>query len=172
MAKRVPKAEKPYEPVKESLVRSVLNPLAKRRSAPAPEPEPKAEPLEPLPPPPERPAATAPAPVETPRRAGPPRRREKRLLLSLEEEAEIERLVGRVAAELGTTLKLSHVMRATLHLLRNGEDEIIRHARASSGLSRPPNGDHTALIQFEYRLAQLLGHALQASRPLSGQAAR
>ncbi len=159
MAKRAPKAEQPYEPVKESLIRSVLNPNSKEAatSQVAPQHDPS-----PLPPPP-RPRAVPsqlPTAVSMPRTVA-PKKREKRLLLSVQEEAEIERLVQKIAAELGTTLKLSHVLRASIRLLLNAEDEIVRHARAEPPMNRPPNSQHEAIAVFETQLSNLIQRALR-----------
>ena len=43
--------------------------------------------------------------------------REKRVLLSADEERQIERLVDRLGEDLGTSLKLSHLLRACMTLL-------------------------------------------------------
>jgi hypothetical protein len=92
--------------------------------------------------------------------------REKRVLLSASEEREIEHLVSRIAGELGTPVKLSHVLRAYMILLLHAENEIMKRARQSAPLHRPPNGDPVALASFEQRLAQILLLALREARPL------
>ena len=71
--------------------------------------------------------------------------REKRVLLTLAEEREIERLVARVAEELATPVKLSHMLRAYMTLLLHAEGEITKRARLTGPLHRPPNGDAVAL---------------------------
>src|SRR5262249_19879327 len=87
--------------------------------------------------------------------------REKRVLLTQAEEHEIERLVSRVAAEVSTPVKLSHLLRACVTLLRHAEDQIADQARQSGTLTRPSNGDPAALAEFEYRLAQILSAAFR-----------
>jgi len=174
MAKRVPKDDKPYRPLEESLVRSVLAgqsaggaqtavaiaeppppessakpqpETADRRPTPRvvrPEPEPELE-RRPTP----RPATVAEALPEK-------RDREKRMLLTRAEERDVERLVDRLANELGTSVKLSHVLRAYMMMLLHAEDEVLERARKSPGLIRPGNGNAPELAEFEKGLAQVL----------------
>ncbi len=81
--------------------------------------------------------------------------RQKRLMLSLAEERAIEKLVGRIADELGTTVRLSHVLRACIVILHHAKPQILRRA-ASIRLNRPPNEMADVLGDFERRLARLL----------------
>ncbi len=81
--------------------------------------------------------------------------RQKRLMLSPKEELAIEKLVARVAEQLGTTLRLSHLLRACLILLQHAEPQILRRAM-STKLNRPPNEMANVLGDFERRLARLL----------------
>jgi hypothetical protein len=92
--------------------------------------------------------------------------REKRVLLTSSEEREIERLVARVAEELGTPIKLSHMLRAYMTLLLHAENEITKRARQTTPLHRPPNGDPIALVRFEQRIAQILSAAFRDAPPL------
>ena len=87
--------------------------------------------------------------------------REKRVLLSQPEERELERLVNRVAGELSTPVKLSHLLRACVTLLRHAEDQIADQARQAGPLTRPSNGDPAALAEFEHRLAKILSAAFR-----------
>jgi DNA repair ATPase RecN len=87
--------------------------------------------------------------------------REKRVLLTQAEEREIERLVSRLAEELATPVKLSHLLRACVTLLRHTEEQIADHARQTGSLTRPSNGDPAALAEFEFRLAQILSAAFR-----------
>jgi hypothetical protein len=87
--------------------------------------------------------------------------REKRVLLTAEEERQVERLVDRIAEQLGTSLKLSHLLRACMALLCHAEGEIIRHTSGLHPLPRPANGDAVALAQFENALAKLLSKSLR-----------
>src|SRR5262245_37773434 len=167
MGKRAPADEKPFNPVEAALVRSVL----------APEPPPSEIPALAARPPSvtEEMGEEKPAPTDgmtRPRvlrglqiRTLAPRpdklSREKRVLLTQAEEHEIERLVSRVAAEVATPVKLSHLLRACVTLLRHAEDQIADHARQAGTLTRPSNGDPVALAEFEYRLAQILSAAFR-----------
>jgi hypothetical protein len=173
MAKRVPQDEKPYRPVQEALVRAVMNhQMTEQEAAPTEVAgsQRTAALLEELPTPPrtvgegvgepERDEKTAPMPtIEK-------LTREKRVLLTFSEEREIERLVGRVAEEIATPVKLSHFLRAYMTLLLHAENEITKRARQAVPLHRPPNGDPVALAQFEHRLAQILSAALRDAPPL------
>jgi hypothetical protein len=87
--------------------------------------------------------------------------REKRVLLTPEEERQVERLVDRVGEQLGTSLKLSHLLRACMAVLCHAEEELHRHAGGLRPLSRPANGDAVALAQFEHALARILSKALR-----------
>lgn len=170
MGKRAPADEKPFNPVEAALVRSVL----------APEPPPPESPI----------VSIRSVAVETEERESAqingavrpkvlrglqmqmpePRpdklNREKRVLLTQAEEHEIERLVSRVATEVATPVKLSHLLRACVLLLRHAEDQVVDQARQAGTLTRPSNGDPTALAEFEYRLAQILSAAFRDAQRL------
>lgn len=110
---------------------------------------------------------TARQPVVTPKAAGEhPHQeklaREKRVLLTLSEEREIERCVDRIAEGFGgTPVKLSHIIRACLTVMRHSENEIIQRAQEVGQLTRPPNGDNMALAEFEHELAKVLSQAFR-----------
>lgn len=169
MAKRVPQDEKPYRPVQEALVRSVMNhQMTEHDAAPADVAAPPRTGalLETIPAPPraegevvgeaQRDDQTA-AQIPTLEKLA----REKRVLLTFSEEREIERLVARVAEELATPVKLSHLLRAYMTLLLHAENEITKRARQGVPLHRPPNGDPVALARFEHRLAQIMSAAFR-----------
>lgn len=94
--------------------------------------------------------------------------REKRCLLTRVEETELEALVQRVAHELHTSVKTSHVLRAAIQVIRHAEEEIISAARQMGPLSRPANSDATKLAEFELHVATLLSTALRRAPPLRG----
>ncbi len=174
MGKRVAPEERPYRPVPEALVRSVLDP----HEAPY-----VAEPMSdngslqisrPL-------TDTAIAPTSPQERSAGTQgttaaashalmteklSREKRVLLTLSEEREIERLVARIAEELATPVKLSHMLRAYMTLILHAEGEITKRARLTGPLHRPPNGDPVALARFEHQLAKILSVAFRDAPPL------
>jgi hypothetical protein len=87
--------------------------------------------------------------------------REKRVLLFPDEERQVERLVDRIGEELGTSLKLSHLLRACMTVLCHVEQEILHHAVEFRPLPRPANGDAVALAQFEQTLATVLSKAFR-----------
>jgi hypothetical protein len=103
-----------------------------------------------------------PLPVALPLKS---RCREKRVLVDADEDAQIELQVQRLAAELGTPLKLSHVLRALLYLLRRAEPHVLARAHQVGPLTRPPNGDLAALGRFEEQLAILLAGAFRELPP-------
>lgn len=164
MAKRVAQDERPYRPVEEALVRSVMN---------RPEGVEAIETVE---------ANEAPHLTEAAELGSIPSTlgrqilaqnepqeklsREKRVLLSPSEERGIERLVSRVAEAVGTPVKLSHLLRAYMTLLLHAENEVIKRAQQALPMRRPPNGDPIALASFEQGIAQILSAALREAAPL------
>ena len=168
MAKRVPLEEKPYRPVDDALVQSVLHPVL-NGGGDRPEVV-EAVDLS-LPPPSLELTALLPTnPVDDTTVAPRPEleklSREKRVLLSRTEEREVERLIADMAEPLCTPLKLSHVLRATVLLLRHAREQILTESQRVGPLKRPHNGEATALVAFEYDLAQILDRSLRNSTPL------
>lgn len=88
--------------------------------------------------------------------------RQKRLMLSPREERELEGLVFKLASELHTTLRLSHVLRACVNVLMHAEPQILSRAK-STRVARPPNEQADALGDFEARLARMLLVAFKES---------
>lgn len=182
MAKRVPQGQTPYRPLDKVLVQSVLagasdldaSAVGGGNAATAVAELPRAEPpRKPVTPPPTN-VVAMPPPESPPRReqsAPSPdlgierRNREKRVLLTRGEERDVERLVGRIAGELNTPVKLSHVLRAAITTLLHAEDELVDRARKST-LVRPGNGNAPELAEFEHGLAQILASAFREVRPL------
>lgn len=92
--------------------------------------------------------------------------REKRVLLTPSEDRALERVVSNLGAELGTSLKLSHVLRSCIRLVINAEDELIERARANGRTIRPPNGDLAAIESFEKVIASVLQAGIRSARPV------
>lgn len=191
MAKRVSPDEKPFRPLEDSLIRSVIQ----GRTGAAQDVEP-GEGTKVAPATPRAEVATVPNPARTltlaeeapPPMLGPSRQppagrqsptrgreapvavlsermdREKRVLLSRSEEAALDRAVARMGTELGTSLKLSHVLRACVSLVLHSEDELVQRARQSPKLIRPANGDSPSLAVFERGVAQVLLSAFRDAR--------
>lgn len=174
MGKRVASDERPYRPVQEALVRSILSHQDAQKEFDGIDQ--KASPY-----PNEVSALTltsidskdsqngkfsTPSPDEVKSVAAKKLVREKRVLLTLSEERELERLVNRMAEELETPVKLSHLLRAHLILFRHAENEVTKRAQQTGPLRRPPNGDPAGLAQFEHRLAQVLSAAFREAPPL------
>lgn len=171
MAKRVQDVDaNRYRPVRQSLVQEVAvgggGEVA--QVVPVPAPAPIVEP-------------SRPTPEAAPVRAVPreekqssvaealdPRQRltrEKRYLLTMEEEDEIEGLVRRLAVELQTPLKLSQLIRASLHNMLRSEAELLHQARfAAARVVRPANGDGPGLKRYEAEIARLLDTACRMSK--------
>jgi hypothetical protein len=174
MGKRVPQDDRPYRPVEEALVRAVLTHQGGEVGAEANGTDGPRQM--------NRPLVTTPVETASEREvfSGVPRDRqeraqvpyveklirEKRVLLTLSEEREIERLVARIAEELGTPVKLSHMLRAYMTLLLHAENEIVKRAHQAGPLHRPSNGDPSALVRFEQRLAQILSAAFRDAPPI------
>jgi hypothetical protein len=88
------------------------------------------------------------------------------VLLTETEEASIEDLVARIARELGTPVKLSHVLRATIAVLLHAEESLFERAKKTGRIKRPPNNDPMALYQYEQVLARLLDSAVRGAPPM------
>ena len=164
MARRAPADEPDYNPLGLSLVRDVLR-------APRPAEEVAAA----------RPQPVAPASETSPKVVSPevapglgrggessPAAQEKlsysppvRVLLPTAERRELDQLVASLAGELGTRVKLSHLIRSCLTLLRHSEEPLLKRARKARGLVRPPNNEAIALAEFEEALTDLVGAALR-----------
>jgi hypothetical protein len=159
MARRAPKDEKPYNPIETALIQRVISrphkdQLAEGAAAAS------AAALE-LPP-----ASTLadelPSLVEVSKRSG----REKRVILSWEDELAIEELLSQLSQELRTPVKLSNALRSCVVLLRHAQDTLRRQARNTGALSRPSNNDQAAIAQFEVRLAGIIQAAIKETEPL------
>ena len=61
----------------------------------------------------------------------------------------------RLTTALGTRIKLSHLFRSCLTLLRHSEEHLLRRARKARGLIRPPNNDAISLSEFEDALTDM-----------------
>jgi hypothetical protein len=144
MAKRVLDQKAHYDPVTQKFLASLTSPPAATAETMAPSPSPAA-------------IAAAP-PLKS-------RCREKRVLVDADEDTQIESQVQRLAAALGTPLKLSHVLRALLNLLRRAEPHVLARAQQTGTFTRPPNGDPAALARFEEQLAGLLAAAFRELPP-------
>lgn len=176
MAKRVAQDERPYRPVEEALVRAVMSHQEEEPTVEADDSDDVHQTREPLNNIQSEPSVdetvlplvqnNSRVMVQSPTLTVEKLTREKRVLLSASEEREIEHLVSRIAGELGTPVKLSHMLRAYMILLLHAENEIIKRARQVAPLRRPPNGDPIALAGFEQRLAQILSLSLREALPL------
>jgi hypothetical protein len=81
--------------------------------------------------------------------------REKRVLLSWEEELALQRLLDQLTETLQTPVKLSNALRSCLILLRHAQGPIVDAARRQGTLVRPANNDQTGIALFEQRLATI-----------------
>jgi hypothetical protein len=152
MAKRAPKDEKPFNPIESALVERVASRVQMRDSA-AMEGQPG-------------PAATLavePIPAQ-PVIKRPPR--EKRVLLSWEEELALQRLLDQLTETLQTPVKLSNALRSCLILLRHAQGPIVEAAARQGNLVRPANNDQTGIALFEQRLASIFQGGFTAAGKL------
>jgi hypothetical protein len=167
MAKRAPTEEKPYSPVRASLVDAVSQRADEVLVHPR-EPSTLLEDDRVI----QIPRASKPTRLEE---GGPqaarerPRERlerEKRVLLSRTEEAAVGELVQRLSSTGATGLKLSHLLRACILILRHAEKELVERVHQAGDLVRPPNDNALALAEFERRLAQEIAAAIRSAPPL------
>src|SRR5215204_2686869 len=138
MAKRAPKDEKPFNPIESALVERVASrlPIGDRSTG-------SAGTVAAL----EEPPAIEPTPKRPPR--------EKRVLLSWEEELALQRLLDQLTETLQTPVKLSNALRSCLILLRHAQGPIVDQAGRQGTLVRPANNDQTGIALFEQRLAAI-----------------
>src|SRR5262249_48185274 len=153
MAKRVREDDPPYRPVEAALVRSVATGPRKAAEAQVlsfplpkedPPPEPKAAPY------------LNPEPFD----------QLIRILMSKSEKIALEQLVDRLAKQADTPLKISHLLRACVILLRHSEEALREEARHGPRLVRPSNGNPLGIADFEERVAQMILTALRSAPPL------
>lgn len=168
MAKRVAPEEKPYSPVQEALAREVLS---KHRPSPSEGSRPASAGAAGSHPPAPLASATAPdrfikdgspPPIETAKKRG--LSREKRMLLTREEERELDRLIGEISDELGVRIKVSNVLRASVTLLFNSRRELVRQCRHAKLSKRPRNSDPAEIANFEESLARIFDSAVRNTR--------
>jgi len=142
MAKRAPKDEKPFNPIESALVERVAARTPVRDTAAAVAEDPTLEAR----------SVTQSFP-QTPVVKRPPR--EKRVLLSWEEELALQRLLDQLTETLQTPVKLSNALRSCLILLRHAQGSIVESAAKQGSLVRPANNDPTGIAIFEQRLASI-----------------
>ncbi|RUL84593.1 hypothetical protein [Tautonia sociabilis] len=90
--------------------------------------------------------------------------REKRMLLSREEEEELETLVSEIARDLGVRVKTSNVLRACVALLFNVKDELRKQCRRTQFSKRPRYNEQTSIANFEENIARLLDTAVRNTK--------
>jgi len=140
MAKRAPKDERPFNPIESALVERVASRAPVRDAGVA------AEEIAPT-------ATLVTEPAQQPVVKRPPR--EKRVLLSWEEELALQRLLDQLTETLQTPVKLSNALRSCLILLRHAQGTIVESAAKQGSLVRPANNDQTGIALFEQRLASI-----------------
>jgi hypothetical protein len=96
-----------------------------------------------------------------------PLNREKRVLVTPSEERDLNAFLLELGAALGTQVQLSHLLRASIELLKHARGEILEEARKTPGLHRPANVYRIAMATFERRLARLILAAFRRSPPLA-----
>jgi hypothetical protein len=140
MAKRAPKDERPFNPIESALVERVASRAPIRDTGVA------VEEIAPT-------ATLVTEPAQQPVVKRPPR--EKRVLLSWEEELALQRLLDQLTETLQTPVKLSNALRSCLILLRYAQGTIVESAAKQGSLVRPANNDQTGIALFEQRLASI-----------------
>ena len=158
MAKRVRTDDPPYRPVEAALVRSVA--VGPRKASEAKilqfrsQEEAQTE------------ALPEPQPVPQSRISPEPFDQLIRVLMSKSEKGALEQLVDRLAKQADTPLKISHLLRACVILLRHSEEALLEEARHGTRLVRPSNGNPLGIADFEERVAQIVLTALRSAPPL------
>src|SRR5262245_48125430 len=143
MAKRAPADEQDYNPLGLSLVRDVMGSAGQKGKGGEEPRSPGGKASGPPPPSADSvPEVARPATILEPvtSREPSPAGLEKlsfsppiRVLLPKAERKELDELVARLAGELGTRVKLSHLLRACLSLLRHSEEQLLKRARKVGG---------------------------------------
>jgi hypothetical protein len=167
MAKRVSPEEKPFNPVGEALTRSVLEPEAEEVPAPPPAPpRPKVVTIDGKKP--DIPAAKEQDPPKASTEPVNPKKLKhvRRFLVTDEENFTLDQLATDIGRRLGTTIDVSHLLRATTTLLVNSSAELLKQSEKLSGLKRPSNNDAAGLVAFEHNLTRLVDRAIRNSKVL------
>src|SRR5262249_6988768 len=153
MAKRFGEDDPPYRPVEAALVRSVATGSGRTSEAQILSfPLPKDE--------------SPPEPAAPPYLGFEPLDQLIHILRSKSEKSALERLVDRLAKQADTPLKISHLLRACVILLRHSEEALLEEARHGTRLVRPSNGNPLGIADFEQRVAQMVLTALRSAPPL------
>jgi hypothetical protein len=92
--------------------------------------------------------------------------REKRMLLSLEEEEALEKLVTDMGKGLGLRVKTSNVLRACVALLFNVQDELSKQCHRTKFTKRPRYDEPASIANFEENIARLLDTAVRNTKSL------
>ena len=92
------------------------------------------------------------------------RNREKRVLLTVQEERDLNRILAKMSYELDCKIGISDLARAVLQLVRDSSGNLITEARTAGALCRPPNGDMPASLEFEADIAGMVRRALAHKR--------
>ncbi len=164
MAKKTPNKDHTFSPVKAGLVHGVLSSRTANDVSPVMRfSSNTASPEVPRPPPQAR---AQQQPVLGPRVACARFTREKRILLTASEEIAVDAFVQRLCSNGATSLKLSHLLRACMLVLRHSERELIAQVHASPPLIRPANGNSHALGEFERCIAHHVASAIRRTLPL------
>ncbi|MBV8607686.1 MAG: hypothetical protein JO034_09520 [Singulisphaera sp.] len=174
--------EKPFDPISNKLLSAIATPPAGPAEDPPAPPlaaPPASAPLEAADGPAEgregaeagpalkegpKPARAQRAKRQVAEKPAPPGRGERlsravKCLFTPSEERELRALVGRLAAEAGTSLTLSHLMRPYFDLLLHCEEQLAQELRRAD-IVRPLN-DKTALAYFEHQLAEVIHTAFR-----------
>jgi hypothetical protein len=156
MAKRAPKEEKPYNPIASALVQRVAGGgVAEKLPEEGREETPPLRVLGGR-------ADEKPSALEVSKRGG----REKRVILSWEDELAIDELLSELSKVLRTPVKLSNALRSCVILLRHAEESIRKKAAEAGAMSRPSNNDQAAIAVFEQRLASIIQAGVKGSERL------
>lgn len=145
MAKRAPIDERPFNPIESALVERVSSRLPPQASRSVSE------------------MAAEPPVIEHAVSLSKRPPREKRVLLSWEEELALQRLLDQLSATLQTPAKLSNALRSCVILLGHAQEPIIEYAARKGHLARPANNDQSGISLFEQQLAAIFQSGFSAA---------
>lgn len=100
--------------------------------------------------------------MASPRKGTVARTREKRMLLTQDEEVEVEDLLHDMRRALGFRVNFSELCRAAVtHVLMHQEKFLAQLEKSGKGMRRPQTVDLQGNFDFEFELAELLTTAVR-----------
>lgn len=147
----------PYSPFNEKLIETVVVPRHSAEVTRPPEPSIERHPEA-------HPPSREPSGPPVHLRLGP----KKTVVLPVDENEEVERLLVGLSADLGTSVNFTDLVRSLLVISTNAQHEIRDRAKnLPRRIIRPPNGAYGDVRRFQQELAALVGEGIRRARPMS-----